>query len=44
MVKFVKNFLRDESGGTAVEYGLIAGLVSVGAASALTLVCGPGFH
>jgi len=23
------NFLRDESGATAIEYGLIAGLVSV---------------
>jgi pilus assembly protein Flp/PilA len=25
----IMNFLRDESGATAIEYGLIAGLVSV---------------
>jgi len=30
------NFLRDESGATAIEYGLIAGLVSVAIILALT--------
>lgn len=31
----VKKFLRDESGATAIEYGLIAALVSVAAIGAL---------
>jgi pilus assembly protein Flp/PilA len=30
------NVLKDESGATAIEYGLIAALVSVGAILALT--------
>ncbi len=34
----IKNFLQDESGATAVEYGLIAALVSVAAVTALTNV------
>jgi pilus assembly protein Flp/PilA len=29
MVKTVKRFLRDESGATAIEYGLIAAGISV---------------
>ena len=33
-----KAFCRDESGATAVEYGLIAALVSVAAIGALTAV------
>ncbi len=36
MLKFLENFLRDESGATAVEYGLIAGFVSGAAIVALT--------
>lgn len=28
-MEFIKKFLRDENGVTAVEYGLIAGLMSV---------------
>jgi len=31
-----KRFLEDESGATAIEYGLIAALVSVAAIGALT--------
>ncbi len=31
-----KKFLSDESGATAIEYGLIAALVSVAAIAALT--------
>lgn len=31
-----KNLLMDESGATAIEYGLIAALVSVAAIAALT--------
>ncbi len=29
MSKFVTRFLRDESGATAIEYGLIAALISI---------------
>ena len=29
MAKFMKRFVKDESGATAIEYGLIAALVSV---------------
>ena len=32
----IKNILKDESGATAIEYGLIAALVSVAAIGALT--------
>ena len=28
-MNFIKNFLRDEEGATAIEYGLLAGLISV---------------
>ncbi|WP_337268143.1 Flp family type IVb pilin [Oryzifoliimicrobium ureilyticus] len=29
MVNVIKKFIRDESGATAIEYGLIAALISV---------------
>ena len=29
MTKFFSRFLKDESGATAIEYGLIAALISV---------------
>ncbi len=32
---FVKNFIQDESGATAIEYGLIAALVSIAAIVAM---------
>lgn len=35
MTNFVK-FLKDESGATAIEYGLIAALISVAAIGAMT--------
>jgi len=35
-----KSFLNDESGATAIEYGLIAALVSVAAIAALTAMGG----
>ena len=38
MFRFVKKFAREESGATAIEYGLIAALIAlvlVGALSAL---------
>ncbi len=36
MLKQIKSFCTDESGATAIEYGLIAALVSVAAIGALT--------
>jgi len=36
MLKRLQAFCRDESGATAIEYGLIAALVSVAAIGALT--------
>ena len=33
-----KSFLRDQSGATAIEYGLIAALISIVAISTLTTV------
>ena len=39
-MKMLQRFLRDESGATAIEYGLIAGLVSVAAIGSLTLMGG----
>lgn len=33
---FLKQFIRNESGATAIEYGLIAALVSVAIIAALT--------
>ncbi len=35
MTKFVKNFLNNESGATAIEYGLIAALIAVAAIAAM---------
>ncbi len=35
MFKTIQSFVRDESGATAIEYGLIAALVSVAAIAAL---------
>ena len=36
MISTIKNFINDESGATAIEYGLIAALVSVAAVAALS--------
>eukprot|EP01037_Dinobryon_pediforme_P017757 gene17757-17974_t len=38
MTKFVSRFLKDESGATAIEYGLIAALIAVVIISAVTSV------
>ncbi len=35
MFSIIKNLIKDESGATAIEYGLIAALVSVAAVVAL---------
>ncbi len=40
MSKFVTRFLKDDSGATAIEYGLIAALVAVVLVSALTAMGG----
>jgi pilus assembly protein Flp/PilA len=40
MSKFVTRFLKDESGATAIEYGLIAALVAVVLVTALTAMGG----
>jgi pilus assembly protein Flp/PilA len=40
MSKFVTRFLNDESGATAIEYGLIAALVAVVLVTALTTLGG----
>lgn len=36
MTKFVTRFLKDESGATAIEYGLIAALIAVVIIAAVT--------
>jgi pilus assembly protein Flp/PilA len=36
----IKRFLREKSGATAIEYGLIAGLVAVAIITALTMLGG----
>ncbi|RYE43354.1 MAG: Flp family type IVb pilin [Hyphomicrobiales bacterium] len=33
----IRRFVADDSGATAIEYGLIAGLVAIGALVAMTL-------
>jgi pilus assembly protein Flp/PilA len=38
MKSFISRFKKDESGATAIEYGLIAGLVSVAIVTALVLL------
>jgi pilus assembly protein Flp/PilA len=37
-MKGLKRFFRDESGATAIEYGLIAGLISVVILGALATI------
>lgn len=38
MTKFVSRFVKDESGATAIEYGLIAALIAVVIITAVTLL------
>lgn len=40
MTKLFARFLKNESGATAIEYGLIAGLISVAIITAVTNVGG----
>ena len=38
LVTFIKNFLADEEGVTAIEYGLIAALIAIVIIASVTLV------
>lgn len=38
MIKMIKEFANDESGATAIEYGLIAALVALAAIGGFTAV------
>ena len=40
MTKFVTRFLKDESGATAIEYGLIVALIAVVIIAAVTAIGG----
>lgn len=40
MIKFIKNFRRDEEAATAIEYGLIAALIAIALIASLTAVGG----
>ncbi len=40
MTKFITKFVKDESGATAIEYGLIAALIAVVLVSAMTALGG----
>ena len=37
-MKFIKNFLREEDGVTALEYGMIAALIAVVIIAAVTTI------
>ncbi len=37
MIKIIRQCMRDEGGAVAIEYGLIAAFVAVGAIAALTV-------
>lgn len=38
MPRFFRSLMRDETGATAIEYGLIAALIAVAIITAVTLV------
>lgn len=40
MTNIIKKFLKDEEGATAIEYGLIAGLIAVAIVGTLTTLSG----
>lgn len=40
MLSMIRKFMKDKKGATAIEYGLIAALVSVAAIGALTTMGG----
>jgi pilus assembly protein Flp/PilA len=38
MITLIRRFIRDETGATAVEYGLLAALVSLAASSVIAML------
>ena len=38
LVQFIKNFVREDDGVTAIEYGLIAALIAVTIIASVTIV------
>jgi pilus assembly protein Flp/PilA len=38
MTKFINRFAKDESGATAIEYGLIVALIAVAVITVLSLI------
>jgi pilus assembly protein Flp/PilA len=38
MMQFIKRFVADEAGATAIEYGLIAALISLAIIAGATLI------
>lgn len=42
MLSSITRFLRDEEGATAIEYGIIAGLISIAIVTVLTTADGLG--
>lgn len=38
MLKFIRRFVKDESGVTAIEYGLIASLIAVAIVATVSIV------
>lgn len=38
MTKFITRFVKDESGATAIEYGLIVALIAVAIIGAVSLI------
>jgi pilus assembly protein Flp/PilA len=40
MLTALKNFARNESGATAIEYGLVAGLLAIGVTAAMSVLGG----
>jgi pilus assembly protein Flp/PilA len=40
MTSFLKSFLSNQSGATAIEYALIASIISIAAVGAMTLLGG----
>lgn len=40
VMKTVRDFLSDESGATAIEYAMIAGVIAIGIVSAVSVIGG----
>jgi pilus assembly protein Flp/PilA len=38
MISFIKSFVQDQTGATAIEYGLIAALVAIAAMGGMSLL------